>query len=60
MPQSRTRKPQKCQEVEKSGQRVPPTKAVVRPSRFWVFYLKDTTYNINERYHIPPNVGIKH
>ena len=34
MHQSRTREPLKNQQVEKSGERVPPNKADVRPSGF--------------------------
>ena len=30
------------------------------PQSSRVFYLKDTTYNVNERYQILPNKGIKH
>ena len=60
--QSRTRKRLKNQQVGKSGERAPPTKAVVQPSGFSsrVLLLKDTSYNVSEHYHIPPDEGIKH
>ena len=52
MHQSRTR--------NKVGNVYPRPRRWCDPRGSRVFYLKDTTYHLNERYHMPPNEGIKH